>query len=137
MDSKLSKEYVHQLESAKEGVQDVTQDYVPGSDEEKKLVRKIDSFLLPTIFFMYLFSYMDRTKYVFHFRMLICERARTDDLTALGMQESREWLSTSTSAQISILLYWSYSSSVTFSVKFPPSEFCVGCTIQDQSLTFY
>ncbi|KAH8786832.1 major facilitator superfamily domain-containing protein [Hyaloscypha finlandica] len=36
-------------------------DYVPGSDEEKKLVRKIDSFLLPTIFFMYLFSYMDRT----------------------------------------------------------------------------
>jgi hypothetical protein len=52
MDSKLSKEYVHQLESAKEGVQDVTQDYLPGSDEEKKIVRKIDSFLPPTIFFM-------------------------------------------------------------------------------------
>jgi hypothetical protein len=69
MDSKLSKEYVHQLESAKEGVQDVTQDYVPGSDEEKKLVRKIDSFLLPTVFFMYSFSYMDRTKYAFHFRI--------------------------------------------------------------------
>lgn len=37
-------------------------DYVPGTDEEKKLVRKIDLFLLPTIFLMYLLSYMDRTK---------------------------------------------------------------------------
>lgn len=32
--------------------------------EEKKLVRKIDLFLLPTIWLMYLLSYMDRTKYV-------------------------------------------------------------------------
>ena len=31
--------------------------------EEKKLVRKIDLFLLPTIWLMYLLSYMDRTKY--------------------------------------------------------------------------
>ncbi|KAL3420587.1 hypothetical protein PVAG01_07032 [Phlyctema vagabunda] len=30
-------------------------------DEEKKLVRKIDLFLLPTIWLMYLLSYMDRT----------------------------------------------------------------------------
>jgi len=37
-------------------------DYVPDTDEEKKLVRKIDLFLLPTIFLMYLLSYMDRTK---------------------------------------------------------------------------
>ena len=37
-------------------------DYVPGTDEEKKLVRKIDLFLMPTIFLMYLLSYMDRTK---------------------------------------------------------------------------
>jgi hypothetical protein len=29
--------------------------------EEKKLVRKIDMFLLPTIWIMYLLSYMDRT----------------------------------------------------------------------------
>ncbi|KAK9452847.1 major facilitator superfamily domain-containing protein [Dipodascopsis uninucleata] len=35
-------------------------DYTPGSDEEKKLVRKIDLFLLPTIFLMYFLSYMDR-----------------------------------------------------------------------------
>jgi len=36
--------------------------YTPGTDEEKKLVRKIDLFLMPTIFLMYLLSYMDRTK---------------------------------------------------------------------------
>ena len=38
--------------------------YVPGSEEEKKLVRKIDLYLLPTIWIMYLLSYMDRTKSV-------------------------------------------------------------------------
>ena len=32
-------------------------------EEEKKLVRKIDLLLLPTIWIMYLLSYMDRTKY--------------------------------------------------------------------------
>jgi hypothetical protein len=31
-------------------------------EEEKALVRKIDLFLLPTIWLMYLLSYMDRTK---------------------------------------------------------------------------
>ncbi|KAL4800795.1 major facilitator superfamily domain-containing protein [Aspergillus venezuelensis] len=35
--------------------------YVPGTDEEKKLVRKIDLYLLPCIWIMYLLSYMDRT----------------------------------------------------------------------------
>lgn len=35
-------------------------------EEEKALVRKIDLFLLPTIWLMYLLSYMDRTKYVTH-----------------------------------------------------------------------
>lgn len=33
-------------------------------EEEKALVRKIDLTLLPTIWFMYLLSYMDRTKLV-------------------------------------------------------------------------
>lgn len=31
-------------------------------EEEKKLVRKVDLFLLPAIWIMYLLSYMDRTK---------------------------------------------------------------------------
>ncbi|KAK9468206.1 major facilitator superfamily domain-containing protein [Lipomyces arxii] len=35
-------------------------DYVQGTDEEKRLVRKIDLFLLPTIFLMYFLSYLDR-----------------------------------------------------------------------------
>lgn len=37
-------------------------EYVPGTDAEKKLVRKIDLFLLPMMWIMYLLSYMDRTK---------------------------------------------------------------------------
>lgn len=37
-------------------------DYRPGTDEEKRLVRKIDLFLLPTIFLMYFLSYLDRIK---------------------------------------------------------------------------
>lgn len=40
-------------------------DYVPGTEEEKKLVRKIDLFILPMMWLMYLLSYMDRTKSVY------------------------------------------------------------------------
>ncbi|KAH7158216.1 major facilitator superfamily domain-containing protein [Dactylonectria estremocensis] len=43
------------------GIDPALADYVPGTDEEKALVRKIDLFLLPTIWLMYLLSYMDRT----------------------------------------------------------------------------
>ncbi|KAI1638793.1 major facilitator superfamily domain-containing protein [Biscogniauxia mediterranea] len=35
--------------------------YVPDTEEERKLVRKIDLYLLPTMWLMYLLSYMDRT----------------------------------------------------------------------------
>ncbi|GAM83037.1 hypothetical protein ANO11243_010230 [Dothideomycetidae sp. 11243] len=35
--------------------------YVPDTEEERKLVRKIDLYLLPAIWGMYLLSYMDRT----------------------------------------------------------------------------
>jgi hypothetical protein len=42
----------------------VASDLIWTPKEEKKLVRKIDLFLLPTIWLMYLLSYMDRTKYV-------------------------------------------------------------------------
>jgi hypothetical protein len=54
---------VENLERTKSDIQELEDTYVPGTDEEKKLVRKIDLFLLPTIFLMYLLSYMDRTKY--------------------------------------------------------------------------
>ncbi|KAM5341782.1 hypothetical protein ACJ41O_014813 [Fusarium nematophilum] len=35
--------------------------YTPGSEEEKRLVRKIDMYILPMMWIMYLLSYMDRT----------------------------------------------------------------------------
>lgn len=37
-------------------------DYVPDTPEERALVRKIDLYILPTMWLMYLLSYMDRTK---------------------------------------------------------------------------
>lgn len=40
-------------------------EYVPDTEEEKKLVRKIDLYILPMMWFMYLMSYMDRTKSVY------------------------------------------------------------------------
>lgn len=39
----------------------VVDDYVPGSPEEKALVRKIDRHLLPVLWVMYIFNYIDRT----------------------------------------------------------------------------
>jgi hypothetical protein len=42
---------------------EVADDFTWTKEEEQKLVRKIDLFLLPTIWLMYLLSYMDRTKY--------------------------------------------------------------------------
>lgn len=44
---------------------EVTQGLTWTEEEEKKLVRKIDLYLLPNIWLMYLLSYMDRTKQVF------------------------------------------------------------------------
>ncbi|KAF6817216.1 putative vitamin H transporter [Colletotrichum musicola] len=35
--------------------------YVPGTQEEKQLVRKIDAFLMPILWIMYILNYVDRT----------------------------------------------------------------------------
>lgn len=40
--------------------------YVPNSAEEKKLVRKIDMFLMPILWIMYILNYVDRTNIVRH-----------------------------------------------------------------------
>ncbi|CAI9626497.1 unnamed protein product [Alternaria burnsii] len=40
---------------------EIAEDFTWTKEEEEKLVRKIDLFLLPTIWLMYLLSYMDRT----------------------------------------------------------------------------
>ncbi|PSR83202.1 major facilitator superfamily domain-containing protein [Coniella lustricola] len=49
------------MEYAKPHDASVLDDYEPNTEEERKLVRKIDLYLLPTIWLMYLLSYMDRT----------------------------------------------------------------------------
>lgn len=49
------------IEFPKQHEQAIT-NYVPDTEEERKLVRKIDLYLLPAIWGMYLLSYMDRTK---------------------------------------------------------------------------
>jgi hypothetical protein len=58
-------------------------------EEENALVRKIDLTLLPMIWFMYLLSYMDRTKYVatitYNDGLLMIVAA------VLGMPRFREW----------------------------------------------
>jgi hypothetical protein len=40
------------------------QDYVPDTPEEKKLVRKLDMTLMPMLWIMYIFNYVDRTNIV-------------------------------------------------------------------------
>jgi len=47
-DSKLS-DYDRELQQA-------LREYVPGTDEEKKLLRKIDFFLMPCLWIMYILS---------------------------------------------------------------------------------
>lgn len=37
------------------------QEYVPGTAEEKRLVRKMDIRLMPILWVMYIFNYIDRT----------------------------------------------------------------------------
>jgi hypothetical protein len=37
------------------------QEYVPGTPEERRLVRKMDLRLMPILWVMYIFNYIDRT----------------------------------------------------------------------------
>lgn len=63
-DTHEKQEYLEHDDFVAKGNDTSTQmdDYVPGTEAEKKLVRKIDLFLLPMMWIMYLLSYMDRTK---------------------------------------------------------------------------
>jgi hypothetical protein len=40
------------------------QNYVPDSKEEKRLVRKLDMYMMPTLWFMYILAYIDRQNIV-------------------------------------------------------------------------
>jgi hypothetical protein len=45
-------------------LQQALRDYVPDTDAEKKLRRKIDLRLMPTLWIMYILNYVDRTNIV-------------------------------------------------------------------------
>jgi hypothetical protein len=63
--------------------------------EERKLVKKIDLMLLPTIWLMYLLSYMDRTKLASQLGICLFKIALlTCFFIALEMPGLREWLMT-------------------------------------------
>jgi hypothetical protein len=79
----------HSLEGADHKEMDTTKqievsgEFTWTPEEEKALVKKIDLFLLPTIWLMYLLSYMDRTKYMN--TSVLC-RAAANTTLALAMQ---------------------------------------------------
>jgi hypothetical protein len=45
-------------------LQQALKNYVPGSDTEKKFLRKIDLRLMPILWVMYILNYVDRTNIV-------------------------------------------------------------------------
>lgn len=47
-----------------EELEEALRNYVPGSPEEKKLLRKIDLRLMPILWIMYILNYVDRTNIV-------------------------------------------------------------------------
>ena len=53
---------VEKTDSSTLEIEHATMDPQFTPEEEKVLVRKIDCFMMPTIWIMYLLSYMDRTK---------------------------------------------------------------------------
>lgn len=59
----LDKADAEQLEHSNHGMPVLADGsaYVPDTDEEKKLVRKIDKRLLPMLWVMYVMNYIDRT----------------------------------------------------------------------------
>jgi len=66
MKTNASPQQVHMVDFGDAKIEEVQLESVSDSvsftaEEEKKLVRRIDLFLLPTIWLMYLLSYMDRT----------------------------------------------------------------------------
>ncbi len=58
------------MDASKDHLEVTSEELTWTPEEEKKLVRKIDLYLLPTIWLMYLLSYMDRTKCVLLIHMV-------------------------------------------------------------------
>lgn len=45
-------------------LENALQSYVSGSDAEKRLVRKLDMYMMPTLWIMYILAYIDRQNIV-------------------------------------------------------------------------
>lgn len=45
-------------------MENALRDYVPDTDAEKRLVRKLDMFMMPTLWIMYILAYIDRQNIV-------------------------------------------------------------------------
>jgi len=76
----------HGLSAEEIELQAALKNYVPNTDEEKKLRRKIDLHLMPCLWIMYILNYVDRTN---------IGNAKTAGMdTDLGLDSSRESLST-------------------------------------------
>jgi hypothetical protein len=86
------------------------------AEEEKKLVRKIDLFLLPTIWLMYLLSYMV-SSLGYSGRQQLILNLRTERTSAT--LRLPVWLRTSISVATSTALHWWYSSLHTSSSRHP------------------
>jgi hypothetical protein len=58
--------YTEKLNLSKYGLklQRGLESYVPGSDAEKRLVRKLDLYMMPSLWFMYILAYIDRQNIV-------------------------------------------------------------------------
>ena len=50
----------HEIDIDSDEVAEALRNYVPGSDEEKALVRKVDFILIPILWWMYILAYLDR-----------------------------------------------------------------------------
>lgn len=53
-------------------LQQALSDYVPGSDAEKRLVRKIDFIMMPAVWLMYILAYIDRQNIVSLYKTFPC-----------------------------------------------------------------
>lgn len=60
-DEKTGIDRVDDIATMEHKMNDINSAFIEKTDEEKRLVRKIDLFLMPTIWVLYCFSYMVRT----------------------------------------------------------------------------
>lgn len=83
-------------------------EYIPDTEEERKLVRKIDLYILPMMWIMYLLSYMDRTKSVIPtgYTSATLSPVLTEGQTVSAMPKSPVWTGTSISIRTNTLLCW-------------------------------